>query len=108
MCFSVALLLAFFINLAVVCTNAANFYSEKCAALPDGPFACLSPEAFNKSNDEGDYVIDLYLYRQRVKTEDLVYRRGGRSYRTGPLRAFLLKRLTNRTTKVHVFLAVQI
>lgn len=37
-----ALLIAFFINLAVVSTNAANFYNEECAALDGGPFACLS------------------------------------------------------------------
>lgn len=48
-----ALLLAFLVNLAVVATNAGSFYNADCASLPGGPFACLTPEAFNRSSDPG-------------------------------------------------------
>lgn len=48
-----ALLLAFLVNLAVVATNAGSFYNADCAALLGGPFACLTPEAFNRSSDPG-------------------------------------------------------
>uniref|UniRef100_A0A7S3WDA8 Uncharacterized protein n=1 Tax=Strombidinopsis acuminata TaxID=141414 RepID=A0A7S3WDA8_9SPIT len=48
-----ALLIAFFINLAVVSTNAANFFNTECASLVDGPFACLTPDAFDGSANVG-------------------------------------------------------
>lgn len=46
-----ALLIAFFINLAVIATNSATFYSPTCTNLSDGPFACMAPIAFNLSGD---------------------------------------------------------
>ena len=42
---ALALLVSFVINLAVVATNAANFYSEECATVVGGPYACLGPRA---------------------------------------------------------------
>ena len=50
---TVALSLSFMINLAVVAANAANFYSENCAEIAEGPFACLPDQAFNLSGDAG-------------------------------------------------------
>eukprot|EP00967_Tisochrysis_lutea_P039382 scaffold47230_cov32-Tisochrysis_lutea.AAC.3 len=52
-CLTGALLIAFFINLAVVSTNAANFFNTECASLVDGPFACLTPDAFDGSANVG-------------------------------------------------------
>mmetsp|Transcript_11325 Transcript_11325/g.31554 ORF Transcript_11325/g.31554 Transcript_11325/m.31554 type:complete len:546 (-) Transcript_11325:263-1900(-) len=46
---AMALLVSFFINLAIVATNASNFYSPSCAEDPAGPFACLSQKAFDTS-----------------------------------------------------------
>ena len=46
-----ALLFSFFINLAVVATNASKFFDAGCAELKAGPYACLSPRAFNLSGD---------------------------------------------------------
>eukprot|EP00929_Paragymnodinium_shiwhaense_P111717 TRINITY_DN80006_c0_g1_i1.p1 TRINITY_DN80006_c0_g1~~TRINITY_DN80006_c0_g1_i1.p1 ORF type:complete len:575 (-),score=53.99 TRINITY_DN80006_c0_g1_i1:387-2051(-) len=48
---AIALLVSFFINLAVVCANAGNFYNEPCAKLDDGPLACLSPRAIGDGTD---------------------------------------------------------
>jgi len=42
---AVALLVAFFVNLAVLAANAGNFYSQTCAELDGGPFACLASGA---------------------------------------------------------------
>merc|ERR1712136_486279 len=43
---SLALLTSFFINLAIVATNSANFYNPTCAEISSGgPLACLSPKA---------------------------------------------------------------
>ena len=50
---ALALLVSFFINLAIVATNFSNFYAPACAELEDGPFACLSRAAFNHSSDTG-------------------------------------------------------
>lgn len=47
-----ALLLAFYINLAVVATNDAKFYSPECAALSGGPFACLPIEGGASDGDD--------------------------------------------------------
>lgn len=44
---AVALLVAFFVNLAVLAVNAGNFYSQTCAELDGGPFACLSAGAID-------------------------------------------------------------
>jgi len=44
-----ALLVAFFVNLAIVAVNAANFYDETCAQLPDGPYACMTQDAYRDS-----------------------------------------------------------
>jgi len=44
-----ALLMSFFINLAVVAVNADQFFAKNCAEDPDGPFACMSYEAFHES-----------------------------------------------------------
>ena len=50
---SSALLVAFFINLAVVATNALNFYEpDECAAAEGGPFACMSASAFAAAGGE--------------------------------------------------------
>jgi len=51
-----ALLVSFFLNLAVVAVNATNFYDTKCAALDDGPYACMSIVAYNTSGQDGDPV----------------------------------------------------
>ena len=50
---AVALLVSFFINLAIVATNFANFYAPKCAQATGGPFACVSLAAYNASGDTG-------------------------------------------------------
>ena len=44
-----ALLMYFFINLAVVAVNADRFFDPGCAALPGGPFGCMTDAAYNKS-----------------------------------------------------------
>jgi len=46
-----ALLMSFFINLAIVSVNADNFYNFTCASNndADGPFACISIQAYNDS-----------------------------------------------------------
>jgi len=44
---ALALLCSFFINLAIVATNAGNFYNPSCAEANDGPLACLSPQAIS-------------------------------------------------------------
>ena len=38
---AVALLVSFFINLAVVAVNANEFYTPDCASLDTGPFGCM-------------------------------------------------------------------
>jgi len=48
---ALALLFSFVINLAVVGTNAGNFYNPVCAEHPSGPFACLSTEAIGSVSD---------------------------------------------------------
>lgn len=52
---TLALLFSFYINLAVVATNDAKFYSPPCAALPDGPFACL-PSKLGAASSADDGV----------------------------------------------------
>ena len=42
-----ALLYAFFINLAVVAANSARFFSLPCATARAGPLACLAPRAWD-------------------------------------------------------------
>mmetsp|Transcript_26789 Transcript_26789/g.90350 ORF Transcript_26789/g.90350 Transcript_26789/m.90350 type:complete len:593 (-) Transcript_26789:148-1926(-) len=42
---TLALLLSFYINLAVVATNDASFFDPACATQPDGPKACLPASA---------------------------------------------------------------
>lgn len=42
---ALALLVSFFINLAIVAVNAGNFYVTKCAEADGGPYACLSTQA---------------------------------------------------------------
>ena len=54
-----ALLLSFFINLAVVAVNADRFYDPTCAALPDGPLGCMTVEAFNKSEQSAPEIGGL-------------------------------------------------
>jgi len=44
-----ALLVSFFINLAVVAVNADQFYAKNCAELQDGPLACMSMHAYVES-----------------------------------------------------------
>ena len=44
-----ALLMSFFINLAVVAVNADRFFDPTCAALPGGPLGCMTISAFNQS-----------------------------------------------------------
>ena len=51
---SIALAFSFVINLAIVATNFAIFYSPTCAEAEDGPFACVSEEAFMASKVMGD------------------------------------------------------
>jgi len=48
---AVALLVAFLINLAIIATNAAAFFSAPCTTLENGPYACLAAKAFNASGD---------------------------------------------------------
>lgn len=48
---SIALFVSFLINLAIVATNADNFYSPTCAEDPAGPFACLHPAALVVAGD---------------------------------------------------------
>ena len=42
---TLALLLSFYINLAVVATNDSSFFDPACATQPDGPKACLPASA---------------------------------------------------------------
>ena len=49
---AMALLFAFFINLAVVATNADTFFVSSCTTLTNGPYACMTPVAFNRSGDQ--------------------------------------------------------
>lgn len=49
-----ALLMSFFINLAVVAVNADQFYTPTCAQLADGPYACMSYDAFQASGQDND------------------------------------------------------
>jgi NRAMP (natural resistance-associated macrophage protein)-like metal ion transporter len=51
-----ALLFAFFINLAVVAANATTFFVPSCTNRSGGPYACLSPTAFNLSGDNRHMV----------------------------------------------------
>lgn len=44
---ALALLCSFFINLAIVATNAGNFYNATCAEADGGPYACLSSDAIS-------------------------------------------------------------
>merc|ERR1712070_900837 len=48
-----ALLFSFFVNLAVVATNAGQFFSPACAEKQGGPYACLSSMAVNGSSSSG-------------------------------------------------------
>ena len=43
---AVALLFSFFINLAVVATNADKFFAPACAEAAAGPYACIDAEAY--------------------------------------------------------------
>ena len=47
-----ALLMSFFVNLAVVAVNADNFYTPTCAELDKGPYACMSHLAFVESGQD--------------------------------------------------------
>ena len=48
-----ALLVAFFLNLAIVAVNATNFYDDKCATyVKDAPLGCMSTAAYNASFDD--------------------------------------------------------
>ena len=50
-----ALLVSFFINLAVVAANAGNFYNpDTCSSAKAGPLACISWDAFNATGDKID------------------------------------------------------
>ena len=50
-----ALLVSFFINLAVVAANAGNFYNpDTCSTAKAGPLACISWDAFNATGDTVD------------------------------------------------------
>lgn len=40
-----ALLVSFFINLAIVATNAGHFFSSSCAETAGGPYACVNHQA---------------------------------------------------------------
>ena len=46
-----ALLVAFFINLAVVASNANEFFAQPCAEDEEGPFACIDPTALIEGAD---------------------------------------------------------
>ena len=46
-----ALFFAFMINLAIVATNSATFFSSSCANLTGGPYACMSNASFILSGD---------------------------------------------------------
>jgi len=50
-----ALLVAFFVNLAIVAVNATNFYDERCASIPapEGPLACMNLEAYKEAGQLG-------------------------------------------------------
>jgi len=48
-----ALLTSFFINLAVVASNAGNFYTQDCAEMDGGPYACLNPNAIDSADRQG-------------------------------------------------------
>ena len=48
---AMALLVSFFINLAIVATNADAFFAKSCTTLTNGPFACMDADAFNRSGD---------------------------------------------------------
>jgi len=50
---ALALLFSFFVNLAIVATNAGNFYAESCAIEDGGPYTCLSVAAFQDSKNQG-------------------------------------------------------
>lgn len=48
---ALALLVSFFINLAVVAANAGNFYSQTCAEADGGPYSCLPRSAITGDPD---------------------------------------------------------
>ena len=49
---AIALAVAFAINLSVVATNSSSFFSRACAEADDGPYACLSPSAYQLVNGD--------------------------------------------------------
>ena len=53
-----ALLMAFFVNLAIVAVNATNFYDEACAKDPGGPYGCMTDEAYVESG-QGNVTSSL-------------------------------------------------
>ena len=42
---------SFFVNLAVVASNANEFFAKPCAEDEDGPFACIDPTALIEGAD---------------------------------------------------------
>lgn len=44
-----ALLVSFFINLALVAVNAILFFDTTCAEISDGPYACMAKEAYEEA-----------------------------------------------------------
>jgi natural resistance-associated macrophage protein len=54
---ALALLVSFFINLAVVAVNANSFYDPACAVQDGGPWACLSDDAFDPDTNSGSGTI---------------------------------------------------
>jgi natural resistance-associated macrophage protein len=55
---ALALLVSFFINVAVVATNAGNFFNINCAEADGGPYACLHPKSI-----QGDPSTDIKCTR---------------------------------------------
>jgi len=50
---ALALAVSFVINLAIVATNAGEFFNEGCAETDGGPYACFRPEALNGAPSTG-------------------------------------------------------
>ena len=59
-----ALLMSFFINLAIIAANAAPFFNSTCAELDGGPYACLLPsDIADSSSDDCDLPAVSCLQR---------------------------------------------
>lgn len=48
-----ALFCSFFINLSIIAVNAGNFFDLTCSENADGPYACLSPQAYSPAASHG-------------------------------------------------------